>query len=66
LDYDPITGRVSLGLEATENEDSHLTKEEALRKNFLAVLDEHERLSTTELDSRVKELIPAHALGQMK
>jgi hypothetical protein len=60
LDYDPITERVALGLEATEDEDSQLTKEETLRQCFLSVLDEYERLSTTELDARVKELIPAH------
>ena len=46
-------------LEAVE-EDNQVTKEDTLRQSFLAVLDEHERLSTTELDTKVKEMTPAH------
>jgi hypothetical protein len=60
LDYDPISGRVTLGLEANEHEDSKLTKEEALRQSFLTVLGEYERLSTTELDAKVKKSVSAH------
>jgi hypothetical protein len=60
LDYDPHTGRVALGLEATEQEDHQVTKEEALRQSVLAVLAEHGRLSTTQLDTEVKASTPAH------
>jgi hypothetical protein len=34
LDYNPLTGKVALGLEVVEEKDNQLTKEEALRQNF--------------------------------
>jgi hypothetical protein len=49
-----------LGLEVVNDKDDQTTKEEALRQSFLSVLGECERLSTTELDTRVKETTPAH------
>jgi hypothetical protein len=60
LDYDPHTGRIALGQEASEYEDHPVTREEALRQRFLAVLAEHGRLSTTQLDTQVKASTPAH------
>ncbi len=60
LDYDPLTGRVTLGNEADEPLDPKQAKIRKFRRCFLAMLADEEPLSTTDLDARVKAREPAY------
>jgi hypothetical protein len=63
LDYDPATGRVTLGQTVVAHEEARRSPErkaQLLQQRVLAVLRKHETLSTTELDQLVKQHIPVH------